>query len=152
MQTGTYFEEFEESDTYTSQWKRITETHLVTFLNNNGLIEPLFDDPEFRTESAGHSRQMVPGFLTMSLAYGFFTQSNWLTETGLALVDCSISFEEPVYVDDSIRCTITVDEKTPTSSDRGGIVKLDWRIEARDDGVETVATMESTHFVKKRDE
>lgn len=154
MQSGKYFEDFDEGDEYTSRWKHITETHLVNFLNNNGLIEPLFDDPVFREESAGHSKQMVPGFLTVSMAYGFFTQSNWLTGTGLALVDCSVSFEEPVYVGNDLRCVISVDETTPTSSDRGGIVSLEWRIEAREDGEsgETVATMESNHFVEKRDE
>lgn len=152
METGKYFEDFNEDDNYTSQWKNITETHLVNFLNNNGMIEPLFDDPIFRKESAGHSRQIVPGFLTISTAYGFFTQSNWLTKTGLALVDCSLSFEEPVYVGSDLRCQISVDEKIPTSSARGGIVKLDWQIEARDDDLETVVTMESSHFVQKRDE
>lgn len=152
MQTGKYFEDFKEDDKYTSQWKTITETHLINFLNNNGMIEPLFDDPVFRKESLGHSKQIVPGFLTISTAYGFFTQSNWLTETGLALVESSLSFEEPVYVGSDLRCIISVDEKIPTSSVRGGIVKLDWQIEARDDEIETVVTMESSHFVQKRDE
>lgn len=153
MQPGKHFEDFDADDEHVSGWKEITETHLVTFLNNTGMIEPLFDDPVFREESAGHTRQMVPGFLTMSTAYGFFTQSNWLTGTGLALVDCSVSFEDPVYVDDDLRCVITVDETTPTSSNEGGIVKLDWDIETRSDGdITTVATMESNHFVKKRGE
>lgn len=149
MVTGKYFEEFEEGDTFVSHWKKVTETHLVNFLNVNNFVEPMFDDPEFRKEVAGLVRQMIPGFLTVSIAYGFFTQSNWLTETGLALMDCSISFEEPVFVNDDIRCTISVMDKTPTSSDRGGVVELAWDIESRDDDVETVATMESTHFVRK---
>jgi len=149
MTTGKHFEEFQVGQEYISPWKTITETHFINFLNNNGFVEPMFDDPVFREEIAGHSRQMVPGFLTVSTSYGFFTQSNWLTGTGLALVECSISFEEPVFVDDDIRCRISVSDKTPTSSDRGGIVSLDWEIESRDEDVEVVATIESSHFVRK---
>lgn len=153
MQSGKYFEEFEASDSYASRWKNVTETQLVNFLNNSGMIEPLFDDPTFREEFAGQSKQMIPGLLTTTIAYGFFTQSSWLTETGLALVDLRTSFEEPVFVGDDLQCEISVTETTPTSSDRGGIVNLDWEIYARrDDDIETVATIESTHFVRKRDE
>lgn len=149
MTVGKHFEEFKPGQKYVSSWKTVTETHFINFLNNNGFIEPMFDDPEFREDIAGHSRQMVPGFLTMSMSYGFFTQSNWLTETGLALADCSISFEEPVFVNDDIRCRISVSDTIPTSSDRGGIVLLEWEIEARDEDIEVVATIESSHFVRK---
>lgn len=150
MVRGKYFEEFDEGDAFVSHWKKIRETHFVNFVTNNGFVEPMFDDPEFGEDAAGHQKQMIPGFLTMATAYGFFTQSNWLTETGLALMDCSISFEEPVFVDDDIRCKFEVEGTTATSSDRGGVVELAWDIESRDDDIELVAEMESTHFVRKQ--
>ena len=146
--TGKYFGQFEEGDTYTSQWKYLGESHFHRFCDLAGLREPLF-------ESRGHAdeddRWLIPGFMTVSMAAGLFSQSGWTHETSLALLEVGgIAWENPVFAGDEFRIRVEVVDTVPTSSDRGGVTELAWEGENRDG--ETVLEMSTKHFIEKRSE
>lgn len=145
---GKHFEEFEVGQEYVSPWKWVSEPDFQQFLNLAGVQEPLFESRQFLEAETEFDRWVVPGYLTLTLSLGLFTRSGWIDGTGLAMLGAeNLSFEGPVLVGDEIRTVVEVIEKTPTSSDRGGVVTLDWEIE--NDAGDTVVTMQSSHFIKK---
>lgn len=146
--TGKHFEEMAVGDSYESVWKTVSESAFRRFVELAGIQEPLFESRMFLAEETDHDGLLVPGYLTMSLALGLFTRSGWLDGTGLAMLGGEFSFDGPVFADDEIRTRVEVTDKTPTSSDRGGIIELEWETETHDGDV--VFTMTSTHFIKKQ--
>lgn len=146
---GKHFEEFAVGESYVSPWRYLSESDLRRFVALAGIEEPLFESRQFLEAETDHPTWIVPGYLTLSAALGLFTRSGWFEGTGLAMLGAeSLSFEAPVYVGDEIRAVVEVAATEPTSSDRGGVVTLEWTVE-NDDG-DPVLTMTSTHFLKKR--
>lgn len=146
---GKYFEDFSAGDEYVSPWRVVSESDLRRFLDLTGVREPLFESRQFLRTRTDHDRWIVPGFLTLSFSLGLFTRSGWIDGTGLAMLGAeSLSFDNPVLVEDEIRVRVECFETTPTSSDRGGVIVLDWVTENQND--ETVIEMTSSHFIKKR--
>lgn len=146
--TGKYYEEFAVGQTYESVWKTVSESAFRRFVELAGLQEPLFESRAFLADETDYDGLLVPGYLTMSLALGLFTRSGWLDGTGLAMLGGEFSFDGPVVADDEIRTHVEVTDTTPTSSDRGGIIELEWETET--DNGDLVFTMTSTHFIKKQ--
>lgn len=146
---GKHFEEFEAGDRFVSQWRYIAESDLRRFITLAGIEEPLFESEQFLRSETDHHTWIVPGYLTLSFALGLFTRSGWFEGTGLAMLGAErLEFTDPVYVGDEIRTIVEVVETKPTSSDRGGILTLQWRIEKQDGTA--VSELTSTHFIKKR--
>lgn len=79
---------------------------------------------------------------------GLFSRSGWIDGTGLAMLGAEeLEFTNPVSVGDEIRTRVEVADTSPTSSDRGGVVVLDWEVQTQDEDV--VLEMTSSHFIKK---
>ncbi|WP_254525844.1 MaoC family dehydratase [Natrinema caseinilyticum] len=147
---GKYYEDFTVGETYTSSWRYISESDLRQFLALTGLQEPLFESRQFLESETDHETWIVPGYLTLSYSLGLFSRSGWIEGTGLAMLGAdSLEFTNPVSVGDEIRTHVEVADTSPTSSDRGGVVVLDWIVLTHDDDV--VIEMTSSHFIKKRE-
>lgn len=147
---GKHFEEFTVGDSYTSPWRYISESDLRQFLALTGLQEPLFESRQFLDSETDHETWIVPGYLTLSYSLGLFSRSGWIEGTGLAMLGAAdLEFLNPVLVGDEIRTRVEVSDTTPTSSDRGGVVDLEWDVLTQDDTV--VLEMTSSHFIRKRE-
>lgn len=147
---GKHYQEFSIGDTFVSSWRYISESDLRRFLSLTGIQEPLFESQQFLEAETDHEAWIVPGYLTLSYSLGLFSRSGWLDGTGLAMLGAEeLEFTNPVSVGDEIRTRVEVTDKTPTSSDRGGIVVLQWDIATQND--DTVVEMTSSHFIKKAD-
>lgn len=147
---GKYYKDFTVGDSYTSSWRYISESDLREFLTLTGLQEPLFESRQFLESETDHETWIVPGFLTLSYSLGLFSRSEWIDGTGLAMLGAEdLEFTNPVSVGDEIRTRVEVADTSPTSSDRGGVVVLDWEVFTQDD--DTVIEMTSSHFIKKRE-
>lgn len=145
---GKHFEEFTVGDSYTSPWRYISESDLRQFLALTGLQEPLFESRQFLDSETDHETWIVPGYLTLSYSLGLFSRSGWIEGTGLAMLGAAdLEFLNPVSVGDEIRTRVEVSDTTPTSSDRGGVVDLEWDVLTQDDTV--VLEMTSSHFIQK---
>lgn len=148
--TGKYYSDCEVGDVYSSPWQYVSESTLRRYLDLAGIHEHLFDDKEYLETETEFDGWLIPGFLTLTLALGLFNRSGWLKDTGLAMLGANdIEFEEPVFVGDELQVDFEVIEKIPTSSDRGGILRFEWRIGTRSNDV--VMRLTSKHFVKKKD-
>lgn len=147
---GKHFEEFTVGDSYTSPCRYISESDLRQFLALTGLQEPLFESRQFLDSETDHETWIVPGYLTLSYSLGLFSRSGWIEGTGLAMLGAAdLEFLNPVSVGDEIRTRVEVSDTTPTSSDRGGVVDLEWVVLTQDDTV--VLEMTSSHFIRKRE-
>jgi acyl dehydratase len=147
---GKHYQEFGVGETFVSSWRYISESDLRRFLSLTGIQEPLFESQQFLEAETDHETWIVPGYLTLSYSLGLFSRSGWLDGTGLAMLGAEeLEFTNPVLVGDEIRTRVEVTDKTPTSSDRGGIVVLQWEITTQND--DTVIEMTSSHFIKKAD-
>lgn len=147
---GKHFEEFTVGDSYASPWRYISESDLRQFLALTGLQEPLFESRQFLDSETDHETWIVPGYLTLSYSLGLFSRSGWIEGTGLAMLGAAdLEFVNPVSVGDEIRTRVEVSDTTPTSSDRGGVVDLEWVVLTQDDTV--VLEMTSSHFIQKRE-
>lgn len=145
---GKHYEEFTVGDSYTSPWRYISESDLRQFLALTGLQEPLFESRQFLESETDHETWIVPGYLTLSYALGLFSRSGWIEGTGLAMLGAEeLEFTNPVSVSDEIRTRVEVADTSPTSSDRGGVVVLDWEVLTQNEAV--VIEMTSSHFIKK---
>lgn len=145
---GKLYDEFTVGDTYTSSWRYISESDLRQFLALTGIQEPLFESRQFLESETDHERWIVPGYLTLSYSLGLFSRSGWIDGTGLAMLGAEeLEFTNPVAVGDEIRTRVEVTDTSPTSSDRGGVVVLDWEVQTQDESV--VIEMTSSHFIKK---
>lgn len=145
---GKHYEEFTVGDSYTSPWRYISESDLRQFLALTGLQEPLFESRQFLESETDHETWIVPGYLTLSYALGLFSRSGWIEGTGLAMLGAEeLEFTNPVSVGDEIRTRVEVADTSPTSSDRGGVVVLDWEVLTHNEAV--VIEMTSSHFIKK---
>lgn len=147
---GKHFEDFAAGDEYVSGYRVVAESDFRRFLDLAGIREPLFESRQYLQSSTEHDPWIVPGFLTLSFSLGLFTRSGWIHGTGLAMLGADhLAFEAPVMVGDEIRVRVACVETTRTSSDRGGVVTLEWQTENQDG--ETVLEMTSTHFIAKRE-
>lgn len=146
---GKHFEDFAIGDTYRSVWKAVTASHVHRFVDLVGLAEPLFESGAHLESELGHDRWMAPGILTLSLSVGLFSRSGWIEGTAVAMLGIEeLTWEAPVLAGDELRIRVECVETAPTDGDEAGVVTLGWVTENRDG--ETVLSMTTTHYMKKR--
>ncbi|MFB6312135.1 MAG: MaoC family dehydratase [Salinirussus sp.] len=146
---GKFFEDFAVGDTYQSVWKTVTPSHVHRFVDLIGLAEPLFESASHLASDLGHDRWMAPGILTLSLSVGLFSRSGWIEGTAVAMLGIeTLSWEAPVLAGNEIRIQVECVDTTATGAEEAGVVTLDWTTENRDG--ETVLSMRTTHYMKKR--
>ena len=91
--------------------------------------------PQFVSEEAaranGWKTQLVPGPLSLSIAYGLLMQSGFLKDVTAYMGTSDMRFLAPVYPGDSIHVETEVTSKKRT--DKGWIGEYDWTIINQDD-------------------
>ena len=101
--------------------RTVTETDLVGFINVTGMLEAIFIDAEYSTESGAIGGRVVPAALTYTLIEGLLFQS-MIQGTGLAMLELEQKALGPVFVGDSIWATVEVTGLRPTSKGNRAIV------------------------------
>lgn len=149
-----YFEKFNVGDTYTSDWRTISESDLRRFLDLTGLREPAFESKRALSEyheimgNEDDGRWMVPGFLTLTFSLGLISRSGYFDHTGLALLGLdNTRYENPTYVNDEIRVIVETTKLNPTSGDLAGVVEMHWKTENQKGDL--VMETDSSHYILK---
>lgn len=99
--------------------RTITETDLVNFISNTGMLEAIFIDAGF--EGGAIPGRPVPAALTYAIIEGFILQT-MIQGTGLAMLELHKRILAPVMVGDTVWATVEVTAIRPTSKSGRAVV------------------------------
>jgi acyl dehydratase len=101
-------------ETITTAGRTIGEGDVTLFAGLAGDFTPIHMDETF-AQTTPFGRRIAHGPLTMSVAIGLLTQAGVLGERVIGLVNVNWDFAGPVFIGDTIRSQVTVEEVRPTS-------------------------------------
>ena len=118
---GMTWEEMTVGSAFRTAWRTVTESDLMSFVTLFGFNEPLFWDAGHLAGS-GYTGRLVPGALTYCVAEGLVIQTNGFNGTGLAFLHMELDVRRPVFVGDTLCCTVEVTAARPSSQAGRGVV------------------------------
>lgn len=131
-----YLEDLEAGQTFVTPGKTITEADVVAFAawtNDNNQVHT---DAEFAKKTR-YGRRIVHGMLGASLCLGLIARTGVFEGSAVALLGIDQwQFTAPVFIGDTLTCTVEILSTRPTSSGRTGIVER--RLVLRNQDGETV--------------
>jgi acyl dehydratase len=130
-----YFEDLAVGLTLTTSGRTITETDLVTFAMLSGDWNRIHTD-EVAARDSVFGQRVVHGVLGLAVMGGLIYAAGWFSTTVEALLGFDETrFPSPLFVGDTVRCTLTVVELRETSSGRGLLKRKLQLINQRDEVV-----------------
>lgn len=131
-----YLEDLEAGQTFVTPGKTITEADVVAFAawtNDNNQVHT---DAEFAKKTR-YGRRIVHGMLGASLCLGLIARTGVFEGSAVALLGIDQwRFTAPVFIGDTLTCTVEILSTRATSSGRTGIVER--RLVLRNQHGETV--------------
>ena len=125
---GRCWEEMPVGFEFKTVGRTITETDLVNFIGNSGMVEVLFTDTLYAEKHAPQGGRIVPAALLFSIAEGLTIQAT-LQGTGLAFIHMDLDVKGPTFVGDTIHVEGEVLESRPSSGNpERGLVRTRNRI------------------------
>lgn len=119
---GLYFEEFEIGDSVESVSRTITETDVVNFAALSGDWNLIHTDAEY-SKSQMFGQRVAHGLLILSIASGLAVRLGFMEDTVMAFRSVSEwKFSKPVFMGDTIRIRVTIEDKKEMARLGGGIV------------------------------
>jgi len=94
--------------------RTITESDLIGFIGNTGMLEVLFTDT-FTQDNNTIRGRLVPAALVYTFSEGLLIQSV-LQGVGVAFIDMQLSVVSPTFVGDTIRVEVEVTESRASRS------------------------------------
>ncbi|HEX9680056.1 MAG TPA: MaoC/PaaZ C-terminal domain-containing protein [Anaerolineales bacterium] len=122
--TGRYFEEFTTGERIVTRGRTVTETDVVAFAALTGDWNPIHSDVVFAA-TAPFGQRVAHGALGLSLALGLAARTGMMEGTVLAFREIEEwKFRLPVFLGDTIRAELTVEELRPMPRLGGGAVVI----------------------------
>lgn len=132
---GLYFEEFEVGQAITSAGRTVTETDVVAFAALSGDWNTIHTDAEYAAQQP-FGQRVVYGLLGLCIAEGLADRLGFMEGTVLAFREFgSWKFSLPIFIGDTIRVWIAVDETKPMRRLGGGQVTFKVKLLNQDDKV-----------------
>ena len=148
METGLYFEEYDEGWTHETASKTITDELIRAFVDLHGFNTPTFTDLSYAHRSKDYGGRMAPGLMILCMAEGLALDAGLTRRRGIFLMELSPKFKKPVFAGDSIVNRVRFHSKTPTSKpDRGVVVTAH---EVVTDKGEIAIAYHSTRMIRTR--
>jgi acyl dehydratase len=120
--TGLYFEEFSPGDQVVSMGRTITEADIVNFAALSGDWNLIHTDAEY-SQGQLFGQRVAHGLLILSIASGLSVRLGFMEETILAFRSIGEwRFQRPVFIGDTVRVRLTVDETKAMPRLGGGLV------------------------------
>ncbi|HWU45738.1 MAG TPA: MaoC/PaaZ C-terminal domain-containing protein [Humibacter sp.] len=131
-----YLEDLEAGQSFVSPGRTITEADVMSFAawtNDNNQVHT---DAEF-AKSTRYGQRIVHGMLGASLCLGLIARTGVFEGSAVALLGIDEwRFTAPVFIGDTVTCTVEILATRPTSSGQYGIVER--RVILRNQRDETV--------------
>lgn len=121
--SGLFFEEFTPGDSVTSVGRTITETDVVNFAAISGDWNLIHTDTEY---SRGHmfGQRVAHGLLILSVASGLAVRMGFMEDTILAFRGLEWKMQRPIFIGDTMRVRLTVEETKAMARLGGGLVNF----------------------------
>jgi acyl dehydratase len=141
-----YFEDYDEGETRQTLGRTITETDVVLHAGQTGDFYPHHMDAEWcQTQEFG--QRIAHGTLIFSVAVGMTAGD--INPLAFSYGYDRLRFVKPVFIGDTIRCTVTVAEKRPYKRpDLGFVVE---RLEVVNQRDETVLACDHLLLAQRRE-
>lgn len=141
-----YFEDLSPGDTFLSNGRTVTETDVVNFAGLSGDFNQIHLDAEAAKDSM-YGQRVAYGLLGVSIATGLLDRLGIFRESMAAMLEIeSWTFAAPVFIGDTVRLRLTIEETRLTSRGDRGIVRrrlelLNQRDEVVQSGIITVMAL-----------
>ena len=136
---GTY-DDLAVGETFTTPSRALTNGDLQSLVSIGGYTHPLFTDATFAAASP-FGRRPAPGQALLLIMGGLVEQSGRFDRTTIGLVGFeSVRFLAAAFAGDTLRTTVEVLAKEPSSSGRRGVLVMRWRCENGNDETLVEAT------------
>lgn len=121
---GRYFEEFTAGERIVTRARTVTESDVVAFAALTGDWNSIHSDAVFSTTSP-FGQRVAHGALGLSIALGLAARTGVMEGTVLAFREIEEwKFRLPVFLGDTIRAELTVEELRPMPKLGGGAVVI----------------------------
>ena len=131
---GLYFEEFEIGDRVESTGRTITEGDVVNFAALSGDWNLIHTDAEYcKTQMFG--QRVAHGLLILSIASGLAVRLGFMEDTVMAFRGLDWKFVKPVFIGDTVRLRVTVEETKAMRRMGGGLVNFKMEVLNQQDEV-----------------
>jgi|TARA_B100002003_G_C13796380_1_gene393423 acyl dehydratase len=116
-----YFDDLEVGQTFESAGRTITNHDVMTFAGLSGDNNELHTNDEYARNSP-FGQRIAHGLLVVAITTGLTQRLGLFEVSALALLDLQWQFKGPVFINDTIRIRLTIDDLKATSKGDRGIV------------------------------
>lgn len=124
---GFYWNDLTIGDRFRTFGRTVTDTDIVNFVTQAGMLEALFLDAEYRSAHSAIPGRPAPAAMVYAMAEGLSLNATG-QGTGLAFLNMQLDVHGPVVEGDTIHVEIEVTEIRPTSKGGRGLVRTTNRI------------------------
>ncbi len=147
---GLYLEDFTPGQEIHTQGRTVTEADVVNFAGISGDFNPVHTDETYAQQTP-FGRRIAHGLLVTAIVSGLAMQTGILEGTVIAFREIrEWKFVKPVYLGDTVRAVLRVDQVRPMPRLGGGAVDI--RITVKNQRDETVIRGVWTVLVASRGE
>ncbi|MDE0173402.1 MAG: MaoC/PaaZ C-terminal domain-containing protein [Defluviicoccus sp.] len=148
MTGDLYFEDFHVGQIIESAKKTLSEDEIVSFAKNYSDL-PYHTDPEAAAKSM-FGGIVAPGYQTAALTFGLFVDTGTFRACGMGSPGIDrLRWLKPVKAGDTLQVFAEIVEVSP-AREGGGRNAVRITYETRNQKGETVMTLTSLHFVRRR--
>ena len=148
MTADLYFEDFRVGQVIESAKKTLGEAEIVDFARNYSNL-PYHTDPEVAARSM-FGGIVAPGYQTAALTFGLFVDTGTFRACGMGSPGIDrLRWLKPVRAGDTLQVFAEIVEVSP-AREEGGRDAVRISYETRNQNGETVMTLTSLHFVRRR--
>jgi acyl dehydratase len=119
--SGLFYDEFTLGDSTDSVGRTITEADVVNFAALTGDWNLIHTDAAYAATQM-YKQRVAHGLLVLSIASGLAVRMGFMEDTIMAFRGLTWKFVKPVFIGDTIRLRVTVEETKPMARLGGGLV------------------------------
>ncbi len=135
-----YLEDLEVGQVFESAGRTITNYDVMTYAGLTGDFNELHTNDEYAAETP-FGRRIAHGLLISAIASGLTQRLGIFNRSSLALLDFQWQFKAPVFIGDTIRFLLTIEDKRETSKGDRGVVTRRYEILNQKDDVVQVGKL-----------
>ncbi|GAB3929757.1 MaoC family dehydratase [Microlunatus endophyticus] len=123
-----YFEDFTDGQTFTTPGRTITEADVISFAAWTGDNNQIHTDAEFARQTR-YGQRIVHGMLGASLCLGLIARMGAFEGSAVALLGIDgWRFTNPVFIGDTLTCTVEIVGSRLTSKGTTGVVQRELKL------------------------